>query len=278
MEKLKSFIYLDTTKMYSIASQIFEGFTQEILRNKSIEYTKETEQEGLEDSGRIFVDVLQQSKNYTEKKFLYDYSYNLLEKELFKRGSILSIDKENIDLQNIDNYGFVKISGNALLKDINAIKEILLNINDFTVFQQEQKNNNLKNKNTKPHKILDQKIINSLEMLLEYGYKDLLEMEINLGTAQFVAPLDREFLREKTFSITRKHTRNTEKVFTIMGIVTYSKERNYNMGNVDLPNNATQNIEGVINNLYSVIHQIENLFFANQNSFVIDPIAIYWEL
>ena len=37
MKKIKSFVYLDVNKMYSISSQIFEGLTEYILSEKTVD-------------------------------------------------------------------------------------------------------------------------------------------------------------------------------------------------------------------------------------------------
>lgn len=43
---IKSFVYLDEYKMYSISSQLFEGLTEYVLSGKKSEYAKSEEQKG----------------------------------------------------------------------------------------------------------------------------------------------------------------------------------------------------------------------------------------
>ena len=58
MQKIKSFIYLDEYKMYSISSQIFKGITEySIDHHESTTENVET-QKGPVVSGRIMADIL----------------------------------------------------------------------------------------------------------------------------------------------------------------------------------------------------------------------------
>lgn len=43
---IKSFIYLDEDKMYSISSQLFEGMTQYILKKETESFNEEQQQKG----------------------------------------------------------------------------------------------------------------------------------------------------------------------------------------------------------------------------------------
>lgn len=47
MGKIKSFVYLNESKMYSLSSQLFEGLTEYILSEKKDLYPKVTCRRGL---------------------------------------------------------------------------------------------------------------------------------------------------------------------------------------------------------------------------------------
>ena len=59
---IKSFIYLDEDKMYSISSQLFEGMTQYILKKETESFNEEQQQKGNFLSGRFMADMMSQSK------------------------------------------------------------------------------------------------------------------------------------------------------------------------------------------------------------------------
>ncbi|WP_454047425.1 DUF6414 family protein [Chryseobacterium sp. Marseille-Q8038] len=69
MKKIRSFIYLDNYKMYSISSQIFEGLTEYILKSENTNTKEKEEQKGPFFSGRVLADIIEKDTNYTEKNF-----------------------------------------------------------------------------------------------------------------------------------------------------------------------------------------------------------------
>lgn len=84
MKSIKSFVYLDEDKMYSISSQLFEGITDSIFMASKKSYSENGEQHGEMSSGRKMGVILTKEKDTTEKRFLHDYAYNLFEEELVK--------------------------------------------------------------------------------------------------------------------------------------------------------------------------------------------------
>ena len=82
METIKSFVYLDEHKMYSLYSQIFEGLTESLTS-----YTSDTKEEGaLRDdgveAGRLTSQNLGAERATEERKYLHDYSYIQFESAL----------------------------------------------------------------------------------------------------------------------------------------------------------------------------------------------------
>lgn len=70
MQKIKSFIYLDEYKMYSISSQIFEGITESLMSYQGATTEKEEEQKGPIASGRVMADILK-SESGTQEKSIF---------------------------------------------------------------------------------------------------------------------------------------------------------------------------------------------------------------
>lgn len=131
MKKLRSFIYLDNYKMYSISSQLFEGLTEYIVRTESENQIEKESQKGPIGSGRVLADIIEKNTNETEKKFLHDYSYNLFEDTLIKEGRVLEISIDNINekIDSISKFSFVKISGNVVFNDLKIIEDTIRNFN-----------------------------------------------------------------------------------------------------------------------------------------------------
>ena len=131
MKKLRSFIYLDNYKMYSISSQLFEGLTEYIVRSESKSQREEESQKGPIGSGKVLADIIEKNTNEIEKKFLHDFSYNLFEDTLINEERVLEISANNIkeQIEKIADYSFVKISGNVIFNDLKIIEDTIKNFN-----------------------------------------------------------------------------------------------------------------------------------------------------
>lgn len=217
-KKIKSFIYLDEYKMYSISSQIFEGLTEYII-SRSKNSNKDLEsQEGPIGSGRVLADIIGREASTEERKFLHDYSYNLFEEKLFEDKKVLQVEASNAAkaVDNLDDYEFIKVKGRLLFSDIKLISETINDFNELgealvyiTNFQNleelKQQHSDVlsraKNRNDKAfakqastkvndlsaiaQKIglnMDQGFLDRLKFVLSYGYKEQLEVKVYLST------------------------------------------------------------------------------------------------
>ncbi len=213
---IKSFIYLDEYKMYSISSQIFAGLTEYVIDYSANAESEKEEQKGPIGSGRILADIISREGSIEEKKFLHDYSYTLFEDELIKDGKVLEINSDtvNVNIQKLDDFSFVKITGPSIFNDIEAINGTLTNFNEIgkamiyvTNFEsisskkkdfedelekttnknkirhlkkkmKEQLNIEELTKNSNLHQ--DEEFLRNLVYLLDYGFKDQFEIQIRL--------------------------------------------------------------------------------------------------
>lgn len=260
MKKIKSFIYLDNEKMYSISSQLFEGLTEYVVKSDKSGNTESSEQKGLLGSGRLMADIIESESLHTEKKFLHHYSYNLFEDELINEKRVLTIDKNNVEssIQQLADFNFVKITNKVGFNDSKYIVDTINNFNalgealTFVKHSEEliqlqsnlqsainsTKDRNQKNKikNTGNQKnwlvnlakeaglYLDPTFIGSLTNIVEYGYNGSFEVQIPFLTNDsyilFSALLNRDLLSESELNIVKKYSRETEKEFTVFGIPT----------------------------------------------------------
>lgn len=257
MEKIRSFLYLDNYKMYSISSQLFEGLTEYIVKNEREDNQESESQRGPIGSGRILGDIIQKSSEQTEKKFLHDYSYNLFEKALIDKKKVIEVDKTNINLTipKLKEYSFIKVKGRVVFNDLKIIEDTMSKFNDVgyaigyvtrkAAYDEEMKNLNekvkqigdrnqkakakhyLKNK-TEFSKILkeeglqlDEDYLKHLSYLINYGYNQQFEVQIPLTeTCLFSAQFDRNNLKDDEHRIIKKYSRETEKEFVLFGIIT----------------------------------------------------------
>ncbi len=319
MNNIKSFVYLDSYKMYSISSQIFEGLTEYIVMSKSKSIEETTKQKGELFSGRFLADIIGNYDNHTEKKFLHDYSYNLFENKLFENGKVLEINSKNVseNINLLDDYNFVKITGKVVFNDAKIIEETLKAFNQLgeafgtiTLHNQKveidkeskelidkikERNQKVKvaqqiqanvNKNFKSYLKeiglnLDQKYLDSLNYIINYGYKGRFEIQMpfleNGVDVFFSGLLNRSFLTEDEYSIINKYSRETEKEFSIFGLITQTNNREKN----EKQSSSTEKVEmkRAIMTIVSALANVEQTFVGKiDNEYIIDPIAVYREI
>lgn len=309
-QNIKSFIYLDDYKLYSLSSQIFQGFTEYVISGSTASLTEEESQKGMFASGKVMSDLLKTEKTSTEKKYLHDYAFNLLEAELTDRELLYSIRPE--DTTNIiQSKGIIKVTGRAVFNDYSTLqstlsrfnsigesfgyfnyKEVVKELNDSTSNALEttkDRNQRAKIKNIKQHanKVLtsflqenglhiEEEDIKHTVNIMEYGFHGELEFRVLPDELpfQFSAILNREYLRDSETQFISKYSRQTEYDFTMIGIVTQS-------GKVTEPlaEHGLNCIKDACLNLADKLRGMENVFLGRlDNECIIDPIAIYREL
>lgn len=309
--KIKSFIYLDNDKMYSISSQLFEGLTEYIFKDNKITATEDDQQKLQVLSGSIMRELFQQEKGSSEKRFFHDYAYNLFEKELTDRGLLSTID-DHTKLDDMAGKQFIKVKGKAYFNDYKALSETFrqfneigyalgyiqcngtmgeaLNLIDKTIKQTNDRNQKtkvahqknvvdgaFKNYLKEQGLYVNDKFLDNLVKIYEYGYKDMFAVHIPYRESNivFVSILNRDFLKEKEFSLISKYSRRTEVEFSIVGLLTQSGGEKA-LINSDDPEGSMKQASL---NFTSIISNLEDTFSGRLgNECIIDPIAIYREI
>lgn len=309
--KIKSFIYLDNDKMYSISSQLFEGLTEYILRDNKTTSTEDDQQKAQVFSGKLMREILQQEKGSSEKRFFHDYAYSLFEKELSNRNLLCTIEDSG-ELGDMTDKQFVKVRGKAYFNDYRALKETFLQFNeigsalgyiqcygpmgevlkqiDEVAQQASDRNQKAKIKNKKnavdsffKNYLREQglnvndKFAENLVRLYDFGYKDMFAVHIPylVSNMVFASILNREFLKEKEDSLIAKYSRRTEIEFTIVGLLTQCGGEKALIDSDDSDNSMKQ----ASLNFTSIISNLEDTFNGRLgNEYIIDPIAIYREI
>lgn len=309
--KIKSFIYLDNDKMYSISSQLFEGLTEYILKDDKVTATEDDQQKQHTFSGSIMRELFQREKGFSEKRFFHDYAYSLFEKELVDRGLLSSIDDSD-DLGDMSSKQFVKVRGKAYFNDYKALKETFRRFNDIgsalgyiqcygpmgealksideAVRQTNDRNQKakvaqkksavdsiFKNYLQEQGLIVSGKFTENLVKIYDYGYKDMFTVHIpyQLSNIVFASILNRDFLKENEDSLIAKYSRRTEIEFTIVGLLTQCGGEKAMIDSDDPEGSMKQ----ASLNFTSIISNLEDTFSGRLgNEYIIDPIAIYREI
>ena len=309
-QSIKSFIYLDDYKLYSLSSQMFQGFTEYIISGSTASTEEEERQKGAFASGKMMSDILKKEKSSTEKKYLHDYAFNLLESELTNRGILHTITTTDTT-DTIQSKGIIKVTGRAVFNDYSSLQSTISRFNSigesfgyFQLKEQIKTTNDLISSSLHSTKDRNQKAkvkeiktrtrtvftdylqenglhiadddIKHMSNIMEYGFHGELEFRVfpQGQPFQFSAILNREYLRDSEEQFVSKYSRQTEYDFTIIGILTQSGNTNESL--------AEQGLNGMKNaclNLADKLTVVENLFLGRiDNEFIVDPIAIYREL
>jgi hypothetical protein len=123
----------------------------------------------------------------------------------------------------------------------------------------------------------DEKFLESLALLLSYGFGDQLEVQQSLGSKVFSANLKRKALRENEALLIRKYSRITERDLIVFGMVTQG------LGNAAKDpagaEDEVTNMKQALINLVNQLSALESSFTGRMtDEIIIDPIAIYVEL
>lgn len=306
---IKSFIYLDEDKMYSISSQLFEGMTQYILQEESDGQNDVNSQKGNFLSGRFMADMMFQSRSKSEMRNLHDFAFNLFEKELENRGILYDV-KCNDEISDLQDKGFVRIRGKIIFCDYARMQYIIENFNNIgralgrlqgaTFYEQieeikhnandtkDRERRNRQQQNVKYSEkqienllksaglVLDEKYVKNLSTVMKFGYQDGFEVRIILEDSPllFSAVINQSCLKENENVLISKYSRITEKEFTVIGVITQ-------VGNPKpkLPNNEGEDMKTATQGMHEMIANLEMQFNGrSSNECIIDPIAIFTEL
>lgn len=262
---MKSFIYVDEYKLKSISSQIFEGLPEYILTKNNKDKSIESKSVSGIGKGRIIADILNEQSSIEEKRYLMDFGYEILEKELYSKNVVLDIDHTNVknNIQKIKDFNFINLKGKLIINDAKIMSNLIDNFNEigealgYLQYKDEiEKAEELENeigkiknrdrkaqqrmkwtKNSKKEILkqlglsLDLEFLKSLKYVIDFGYMDQFELQIPLyhddNYSLFSAILNRNYLREKEQNLIQKYSRETEKEFNIFGLVSQC-ERNQN--------------------------------------------------
>lgn len=304
---IKSILYLDKDKMYSMSSQIFEGLTEYVL--KEVAATKEDaeEQKGPVGSGRVMADAMKMTERSVEKRFLHDHSLALFEARLAELDLVQHVDSAAAEGLVIGK-SFVRASARAnfidaakitsMLGSFNDIGEALAHVTKYSEIEAARQEIQKIKDSVKDKARLaelrqfekkltdtaemakqgglyqDPKFLKHLALVTEFGFSDQLEIQQRIGERLFSACLKRECLREPEDLIIRKYSRKTEQHLIVLGVVTQSRQTTEVEDDQVLP--ETMSMKEAVTNLVNHIAAIEGSL-AGKTSYevVIDPIAVY---
>lgn len=103
-------------------------------------------------------------------------------------------------------------------EEISAIKEQRAKGNNQKIMSQQLKSIDVRAKEVGLH--LDKSLLENLSLVLNYGFQDQFEVQMEFSKLIFSANLNRSHLREPEELMIRKYSRQSEVEFTLFGIIT----------------------------------------------------------
>jgi len=224
------------------------------------------------------------------------------------------------NIKTLDNFSFVKIIGNVIFNDIKEVEKSMSQFNQtgealgYLTYKEEYKeliseieNNiaDIKDRNKKSHfnnllknkasfkkylqeksLHLDEDFLKNISYLLNYGYHQQFEVQVPIVTENgdlnvFSAQLERNNLNENENIMIKKYSRETEREFTLFGILTQKLTRDKKREIFDQFRNQNDNLsmKEAITNIVVQLGNVEHSFSGkSDNEFIVDPIALYLEI
>ncbi|MFJ2536651.1 hypothetical protein [Pseudomonas sp. NPDC087614] len=320
---MKSFVYLDEYKMYSLSSQLMQGVTDYILNKNSSSETDSTQQNGQLASGRKMGEIIETASSSYEKKFLHDYAFTLFEDRLLDEQKLVVIGAEDRESsyddvrKKVSNGKLVQFTSKCVFTDardvVESLKYMEQNMRSLGVIGTNELRGELASRidelKASPggaNKAELAKLINSLKdlsdpakvteysaidkfyhkhlsELLEFNFKNSLNVRMNIGGFIASADLNRSCLKIDEAALIRSYSRVTEIEFVMLGIVTQCGDSGMD-ANVDpdgdaIPKKESEQLKDALYNCSVALKALEDNFHGRKdNEIVVNPIAIYIQL
>lgn len=312
---MKSFVYLDEHKMYSLSSQLLEGVTDYVIKESKRSDSDAEEQEGPKNSGRKLAEIIETTSANVEKKFLHDYAYALFEAKLEESDKIIKLTAEDsFSSVASDHEGrkFIRLKAKAsfldaveimrnmeVLVDIQESISIIVN-NDARELVLDEMDNLADNSSKNPRLAHFKRELDRLSKsqvpkeraandrlhykntaaVLNHGFKGRLDLSMDMLDCRVNADLKRDCLKDSEDFIFKTYSRMAEVELVLVGMVTQCREYAEDVDeddNVQAPSDTA--MSEIIRNTTIALQGLEAHFHRPPvNQIIVHPIALYLEL
>lgn len=123
VSRIRDFIYLDASRLYSLYSQVFEGIADRVVSSHIQQLSSAEGQRAILEGGSVRTHLTQVA-GQTESRLLYDHMYSQLEDAL--KSTIVEGNSEESVLKGAT---LVRATGPAELEDFSRLREFLDHFN-----------------------------------------------------------------------------------------------------------------------------------------------------
>lgn len=306
---MRHFIYLDTEKLYSISSQLFNGFTDSVVSEISSQECTDEQQKMLWGKGKQLGHLFTEASKSIEKKFLHDQALVSLEDKLLENQDLLELNNSNsesISNETLLSKKFIKLTAKVQISDYLELKSLLQNFNDLgqsitflshieEVMIAKEAQKLIKQTSDRNEKArlqamikgspnmeeialeeglrLDPDLIKHILNMVSYRYTDEFIFSQNLSNKVFNSIINRKYLREPENLLKRKY-QETHKNLVIIGSVC---QLHVDKDVAEIKDNF-DNLKEIVQNLALVKQNLDiSIDGLMENEVIIDPIAAYFE-
>lgn len=289
---IRDFIYLDSGRMYSLYSQVFEGVADKVVNTYFNKYATDNLVKKVI-AGENIMSSTEETLTEMESMIMYDNLYNKLEDKL--NGAIKNVNNLSTDitLDSIKDAFIYKISGNAFVHDyirlaeftdkFNKLGEIIASSIYNSLPANEKNTINLKQVIAREGLGQDKNLLANIKYVAEFfnnnSYEVIIDPCISDSDIIFKGILKREYLRMDEHRIRHLYTNEPSMKWIMVGQITYiPNERNTEENNLS----SSEENQSISDSYYNIIHTSNGVErdFSNSNRFKkihIAPIAIYVE-
>lgn len=307
---MKSILYFDERKVFSLSSQIFSGVTEYIIKESTTSSTDSETQKGTIASGKVLAGAISAGGKDVEKRVMHDHAFSLFEKEIERQTLVTGVDVSYVH-ENISNLlakPFVRISAPARIFDVKKIVDIMDDFNgigralaytqskkavdelsarfedQLKATKDQTKLGSLRKQKAKAIEELidsgakdmhqDPLFLQALSRVVRFGFEESLEIHQAVGALRFTSLLDKLNLREDVSSLSRKYGRLTKLNLIVFGTITnYPTVSGEILKPVD---DATTSMKEALINVANTMAGLEETYSdVGKNEYMVDPLAIY---
>jgi len=293
--KIRDFIYLDSGRMYSLYSQVFEGVADHVARTFFNRYATNNTAKKLA-SGQTANSSTEETLTEIESKIMYDNLYSKLEEKLLPAIKVVDCESQELTMKEINNTFIFKIIGKAYIHDYTRLTEFMGKFNKLgeiiatsiydDLSESAKKTTSIKNIVSTQGLSQDKKLLENLKFVSEFFNNNSFEVmvlpEIKDSDIAFKGVLKREFLRVDENRLRHLYSNQPSMPWVMVGQLTFvqtEEEENSNQDvNIDEANDERSISDSYIN-MINASTNVESVFSNSKNykKIHIAPIAIYVE-
>lgn len=306
---MRHFIYLDTEKLFSISSQLFNGFTESVISEISSQERTDEQQKMSWGKGKQLGHLFVEASKSIEKKFLHDQALVSLEEKLIENEDLLELNNstvEPVSNETLLSKKFIKLKAKVQISDYLELKTLLENFNDLglsitflshieeaMIAKEAQKllkqtsdrnekarlqaivksNPNIEEIASEAGLRLDPDLIKHILNMVSYRYTDEFIFSQNLSSKIFNSIINRKYLREPENLLKRKYQETHKDLVVIGSICQLPIDKD-----VIEVKDSFDNLKEIVQNLALVKQNLDiSIDGLMENEVIIDPIAAYFE-